>query len=110
MQMCACLNVSEHMGEVIDCVLRSLHGFGPAALMSESPRLQQTKHAKSAKPRSVGTGLCFKFSDTNVVFQAIILLILVVRNEKRSSGIDGKTNDFFSRNCLYCRYPELRFC
>jgi len=34
----------------------------------------------------------------------------VVRNNKRSSGIEGKTSDCLSRNCLYYRYFELRFC
>jgi len=28
----------------------------------------------------------------------------VVRNNKRSSGIDGKTSDCLSRNCLYYRF------
>jgi len=45
-----------------------------------------------------------------VVFQTAILLILVVRNNKRSSGIDSKTSDCLSRNCLYYRSLELRFC
>jgi len=40
-----------------------------------------------------------KCSDTNVVFQRAIFLILVVRNDKKSSGIDGKTSDCPSRNC-----------
>jgi len=52
----------------------------------------------------------FKCSDTNVVFQTAIFLILVVRNNKRTTGIDGKTSDCLSRNCLYYRYLELRFC
>jgi len=42
----------------------------------------------------------FKCSDTNVVFQAAIFLILVARNNKTSSGIDGKTSDCLSRICL----------
>jgi len=51
----------------------------------------------------------FKCSDTNVVFQRAIFLILVIRN-KRSSGIDGKTSDCLSKNSLYYRYLQLRFC
>jgi len=58
---------------------------------------------------SIATGL-FKFSDTNAVFQTAIFLIPLVRNNRRSSGIDGKTSDCLSRNCLYYRYLELRFC
>jgi len=51
-----------------------------------------------------------KCSDTNVVFQRAIFLILVVRNDKRSSGIGGKTSDYPSRNCLYYRYLEIPLC
>jgi len=51
----------------------------------------------------------FKCSDTNIVFQTAILLILVTRNNKRSSGNDGKTSDCLSGICLYYRYLELRF-
>jgi len=43
-------------------------------------------------------------------FQSAIVLILVVRNDKRSSGIDGKTSDCPSRNCLYYRYVQIPFC
>ena len=32
----------------------------------------------------------------------------VVRNNKRSSGIEGKTSDCLSRNCLYYRYTQGR--
>jgi len=47
-------------------------------------------------------GLVCECSDTNVAF-----LILVVRNNKRSSGIDRKNQRCLSRNCLYYRYLEL---
>jgi len=33
-----------------------------------------------------------------------------VRNNKRSSGMEGKTSDCLSRICLYYCYPDLRFC
>jgi len=52
----------------------------------------------------------FKCSDTKVVFQTAIFLILVVRNNKRSSGIEGKPATAFPHNCLYYRYLELHFC
>jgi len=52
----------------------------------------------------------FKCSDSKVVFQSAIFFILVVRSNIRSSGIDDKTSDGLSRNCLYYRYLELRFC
>jgi len=42
--------------------------------------------------------VCFVCSDTNTVFQTAVFLILVVRNNKRSSGIDGKTSNCLSRN------------
>jgi len=38
------------------------------------------------------------------------ILYSVVGNNKRSSSIQGKTSDYLSRNCLYYRYIELRFC
>jgi len=60
---------------------------------------------------SVGTAWSvFKCSGTNVVFQTAIFLILVVRNNKTSPEIDGKTSDCLSRICLYYHYLELRFC
>jgi len=51
-----------------------------------------------------------KRSDTNVLFERAIFLILVVRNDKRSSGLDCKTSDCPSRNCLYYRYLEIPLC
>jgi len=53
--------------------------------------------------------LILKYSDTNLVFQTGIFLILFVRNNKRSSGIDGKTSDCLSTISLYYRCLELRF-
>jgi len=43
-------------------------------------------------------------------FPKAIFLIPVVRNNKRSSGIDSKTSDCLSRNCWYYCYRNLRFC
>jgi len=60
------------------------------------------KAATSAKHLLSWDWSVFKISDTNVVFQTAIILILVVRNNKKPSGIDGKTSDCLSRNCLYC--------
>jgi len=34
----------------------------------------------------------------------------VVGNNERSSSIEGKTSNCLSRNYLYSRYIELRFC
>ena len=48
---------------------------------------------------SIGTGLCLMFGH-KCSFPNSLFLILV-RNKKRSSGIDGKTSDCLSRNCLY---------
>jgi len=91
-------------------VLRSLHGLPEQRCYLESPRLQQAKHATSEKPLVSWKWSAFKCSDTNVVFQRATFLILVLRNNKRSSDIDGKTSDCFSRNFWYYRYLELRFC
>jgi len=52
----------------------------------------------------------FKCSDINVVFQTAIFLILVVRNNKESSGIDGKTSDCLSRNFYITVILSYRFC
>jgi len=45
----------------------------------------------------LGNGLCLNAwtMDTNEVFQTAIFLILFIRNNERSPGIDGKT-----RKCL----------
>jgi len=110
MQMRACLK--EHMREVIDydCVLRSLCGLPGQNCSLESPRLQQATHARSAKCLIDWDWTVFKCSDTNVVFQTAVLFIPVVKNNKRSSGIDDKTSDCLSRISLHYRYIELRFC
>jgi len=87
--------------------------FARAALLAgnlKSPRLQQIKHATSAKHLLNWDWSVFKCSDTNVVFQTAIFLIPVVRNNKTSSGINGKASDCLSRNCSCYRYLELRFC
>jgi len=89
------------------CVLRSLHGLPGQRCYLESPRLRQAKHAANAK-HLVNWNWSVR-SDTNVHFQTAIFFILVVRNNKRLSGIDGKTSDCLSRICLYYRYLELRF-
>jgi len=67
---------------------------------------RQAMHATSAKHLINWDWFVFKCSDTNIVFQTAIVLILVVKNNKSSSCFDGKTNDCLSRNCLYNRYLE----
>jgi len=44
-------------------------------------------------------------SDTNVVFQTAIFLILVVKNNIRSSGIDSKTSDSPYQNLFILPLP-----
>jgi len=102
MQMCACLK--EHMR------VDYLHGLPRQRSQLESSRLQQPKHTTSAKHLGNWDWSVFKCSDKNVVFQTAIFLILVVRNNTKSSGIDGKISYCYSRNCFYYRYLELRFC
>jgi len=58
------------------------------------------KHATSAKHLVDWDWSVFKCSDANVDFQSAIFLILVVRHNKRSTGIDSKTSNCLSRNCL----------
>ena len=105
MQMSACLK--EHKS--VDYVSHSLHGLPGQRCYLESSRLQQAQHARSAKHFVSWDLSVYNCSGTNVVFQTAILLILVARNNKRSSGIDGKTSDCLSRTCLYYRYLKLRF-
>jgi len=81
-----------------------------AALVAGTPRLQQAKHATSAKHLVNWGWSVFKCLDTNVVFQTSIVLILVVRNSKRSPGINSKISYRLSRICLYYCYLELCFC
>jgi len=84
--MCACLK--EHM--TVHCVFCALCMVYLAALLAGIVKTATDKARSECK--------C---SDTKVVFQRAIFLILVVRNDTRSSGIDGKTSDCPSRNCLY---------
>jgi len=91
----------KHMREPIACVLRSLHGFPGEGCYLEWPRLQQAKHATSAKHLDDWDWTVSKCSDTNVVFQTAVFLIPVVRNNERSPGINSKTSDCLSRICLY---------
>jgi len=78
--------------------------FALAALLAG---IAKTTTGKACNERKTGA---FKRLDTNVVFQTAIFLILVIRHNKRSSGIDSKTSNCLSRNCLYYRCLELRFC
>ena len=91
-------------------VFCALHGLSEQRCYLESSRLQQAHHATSAKHLVNWDWFVFNCPDTNAVFQTASFLILVVRNNKRFPGIDGKTSDCLSRNCLYHRYLELRFC
>jgi len=84
--------------------------FARAALLAGIAKTATVKACNECKTLGQLGWSMFKCSDTNVVFQTAIFLILVVRNSKRSSGIDGKTSNCLSRNCLYDRYLELRFC
>jgi len=82
--------------------------FARAALLAGIVKTA-TGFATSAKPLVSWDWSAFICSDTNVVFQTAIFLILFLRHNKRSSDIDGKTSYCLSRNCLYYRYLELRF-
>jgi len=108
MQRCASLK--EHMRKVIDYVFCALCMVRPGKALSWNRQdCNRQSMQRVQNTWSIGTGLCFKCSDTNVVFQTAIFLIPVVRNNKRSSGIDGKTSDCLSRNCLYYRYLILSY-
>jgi len=107
--MCACLK--EHMGEVIEYVFCVLSMVCPGTAVSWNRQdCNRQKHATSAKHLVNWDWSVFKPSDTSVVFKRVIFLILVVKNNKTSSGIDGKTSNCLSRISLHYRYLELRFC
>jgi len=55
---------------------------------------------------STGTGLCLN-ARTQMYFPK---QFWDVRNNKRSSDIDGKTSHQLCRDCLSSHYLELRFC
>jgi len=95
MQICACLK--EHM--TVHCVFCALCMVYPGSAVAGIVKTATGKACNECK--------C---SDTNVVFQRAIFLMLFVRNDKRSSGIDGKTSDCPSSNCLYYRYLEIPLC
>jgi len=95
MKMCACLK--EHM--TVHCVLCALCMVYPGSAVNGIAKTVTDKPCNECK--------C---SDRNVDFQRTIFLILVVRNDKRSSGIDGKTSDCPSRNCSYYRYLGIPLC
>jgi len=70
----------------------------PAALLAGIAKIATGKARNECK--TVGQlDLVCVCSVTNAVFQTAIFLFLVVRNNKRSSGIDGKTSDYLSRIC-----------
>jgi len=92
------------------CVLPSLHDLPGQHFQLESPRLQQVKHATSAKDLGIWDWSVLECLDTSVVFQTTIFLILVVRNNNKSSGLYEIIVDYLSRICLHYRLLELSFC
>jgi len=84
--------------------------FAQAALLAGIVKTATGKVCNECKTLGQLGRVCVKCSPTNDVFQTAIFFILVVRNNKRSSGFDGKTSDGLSRICLYYRYLELSFC
>jgi len=103
MQMCV---LERKHQEVIDYVLCALCMVCPGSAVSWNRQdYNRPRHATSAKHLVNCDWSVFICSDTNVVFQTAIFLILVVRNNKTSSDIDNKTSSCLSRNCLYYSYP-----
>jgi len=101
--------MKDHMR--VDCfALFTWFAFARAVLLAGIVTIATGKAHNQCKHLVSWEWSMFKCSDTNLFFQTAIFLILVVRNNKRSSGIDGKISDFLSRNCLHNSYLELRFC
>jgi len=99
------------MRELMEHVFCAVRMFCPGRAVSWiAPILEQAKHATSKKHLLSWDWSVFECSDTNVVFQITVVLMPVVRNNKRSPGINSKTSYCLSRLCLCYRYLELRFC
>jgi len=52
----------------------------------------------------------FKCPDTNIVFQTVVFLISVVRNNKMEPGVNSRTSDCFSLIRLWYHKLQQRFC
>jgi len=85
----------------VDYVFCALLRFARAVLLAGIVNTATGKAYNECKTLGQLGWSVFKCSDTNVVFQTAIFLIMVVRNNKRYSGIKGKTSDCLSRYCLY---------
>jgi len=104
--MQTCASLKEHMREVIDYVFCAFCMVCPG---SDVSRNDQDCNRQSML-RQLGL-VCVYMLRHKCSFPNSHFFILIVRNNKRSSGIDGKTSDCLSRICfiLYYRYLELRF-
>ena len=91
------------------CDLSSLHGLPEQRCKLKSPRLQQAKHATSETLGQLKL-VCFKCSDTNVVFQTGLFLILFVRNTKGPQALTAKPATVFPEIVYITVISELRFC
>jgi len=85
------------MREVIDYVLALFAWLARAELLAGIAKIATGKTCNECKTLGRLRRSVFKCSDINLVFQTAIFLILVVRNNKTSPGIDGKTSDCLSR-------------
>jgi len=82
--------------------------FGRLRLDISFARLVDLQRLKNVKvdPMSVKVGHPWsKCSDTNVVFQAHVFLVPVIRTHQRASKINSKTSDCISRISLYSVLP-----
>jgi len=83
--------------------------FARAALLAGIVKTATDKACNECKTLGQLGLVCVLTLGHKCSFRNSHFLILVVRNDKRSSGIGGKTSNCLSRNCLYYCYLELRF-
>jgi len=96
------------MREVINYAFCALAWFAREALLAGIAKTAIGKVCNQCKTRGQLGSVCVQMLGHKCSFPNSHFFILVVRKRK-SSGIDGKTSDCLSRNCLYYRYLELPF-
>jgi len=97
-----CARENEHKREVIDYVFCALCMVCLSRVVSWHGQ-DCNRHATSAKHLVDWDWTMSKYSDKNVVLQTYVFLILVVINNKRSSGITAKPVTAFPEICYVTR-------
>ena len=108
--LCQCKSVYVWKNTRVFFVICALCMVFPDRLLAGITKTATNTSCKECKHLVIWGLSVFECSDTNVVLKTATFLILVVGNNKRSSGIDSKTSSLLSRNYLCHGYLDLRFC